>query len=199
MKVNCDSEGIQKARNVIREGGIVIFPTDTVYGIGCDPFNKASVERIYQIKKRDKKKALPILTYSLEFALEIVEFDKLSKIIAQKFWPGPLTLILKLKDKKLKESLGIRNKIAIRVPDHQCLLSILKDTKFLVGTSANISGEKTYTKAQGWYTKFAGVDIFVDGGDIDNKGESTILEIENRTPIIHRQGPIKKEEIEEYL
>lgn len=199
MKVNCDSDGIQKARNVIKEGGIVIFPTDTVYGIGCDPFNKVSVEKIYRIKKRDKKKALPILTYSIDFASEIVEFDKLSKTIAQKFWPGPLTLILKLKDRKLKESLGIEEKIAIRVPDNQCLLSILKESKFLVGTSANMSGEKAYTKAQDCYAKFADFDIFVDGGDIDNKGESTILEIENKTLIIHRQGPIKKEVIEKYL
>jgi len=199
MRVNCSFEGIQKVIKTIKDGGIVVFPTDTVYGIGCDPFNKTSVDKIYQIKNRDKNKSFPVLTYSINFALEIAEFDKFSKIIAQKFWPGPLTLILKLKNKKLQESLGIEGKIAIRVPDNQCLLSILKDSKFLVGTSANMSGEKSYTKSQDCYSNVSGFDIFVDGGDIDYKGESTILEIDNGNLVIHRQGPITKEEIEKFL
>ena len=79
MKVNCDSEGIGQASNVIKEGGTVVFPTDTVYGIGCDPFNKNSVDKIYQIKQRDKNKPFPVLTYSADFASEIVEFDEVSK------------------------------------------------------------------------------------------------------------------------
>jgi L-threonylcarbamoyladenylate synthase len=199
MKVNCDAIGIEKATKVIKDGGIAVFPTDTVYGIGCDPFNKNAVDRIYEIKKRDKKKPFPILTHSMGFASEIVEFDKISKKIAEKFWPGPLTIILKLKDKTLKETLGLDEKIAIRVPNNKCLLNILKNSKFLVGTSANLSGEKSFTISQECYQKVTGYDVFVDGGDIENKGESTIVEIENGFPIIHRVGPIKKEEIEEYL
>ncbi len=199
MKVNCDSEGISQASNAIKEGGTVVFPTDTVYGIGCDPFNKNSVDKIYQIKQRDKKKPFPVLTYSAEFASEIVEFDQVSKKIVEKFWPGPLTIILKLKEEKLKDSLGIEDKIAIRVPNNQCLLEILKNVKFLIGTSANLSGQSSFTKSQECYQQVKGYDVFVDGGDTNNKGESTILEIENGIPIIHRQGPITKEEIEKYL
>ena len=199
MKVNCDSEGIGQASNVIKEGGTVVFPTDTVYGIGCDPFNKNSVDKIYQIKQRDKNKPFPVLTYSADFASEIVEFDKGSKKIVEKFWPGPLTLILKLKEEKLKDSLGIEDKIAIRVPNNQCLLEILKNVKFLIGTSANLSGQGSFTKSQECFENVTGYDVFVDGGDTDNKGESTILEIKDGIPIIHRQGPITKEEIEKYL
>ena len=195
MKVKCDKEGIEKAAKIVKDGGIVVFPTDTVYGIGCDPYNKKSVDKIYQIKGRSKTKPFPILAYSFDVASEIVEFDKDSKKIADKFWPGPLTLILKLRDERLKESLNLKEKIAIRVPNNPCLLNLLKNSKFLIGTSANISGENSFTKSQDCYQKIREYDIFLDGGDIESKGESTILEMDQGKPIIHRTGGLKKEEI----
>jgi len=199
MKVKCDKEGIDKAAKVAKDGGIIVFPTDTVYGIGCDPYNKKSVDKIYQIKGRPKTKLFPILAYSYDVASEIVEFDKDSKKIADKFWPGPLTLILKLRDERLKESLNLKEKIAIRVPNNPCLLNLLKNSKFLVGTSANISGENSFTKSQDCYQKIREYDIFLDGGDIEDKGESTILEMEQGKPIFHRIGALKKEEILEFI
>jgi len=195
MKVKCDKEGIEKAAKVAKDGGIIVFPTDTVYGIGCDPYNKKSVDKIYQIKDRSKSKPFPVLAYSFDVASEIVEFDKDSKKIADKFWPGPLTLILKLRDERLKESLNLKEKIAIRVPNNPCLLNLLKNSKFLVGTSANISGENSFTKSEDCYQKIREYDIFLDGGDIEDKGESTILEMEQGKPIFHRLGELKKEEI----
>jgi len=194
LKVDCNKEGIEKAYQMINEGGIVIYPTDTVYGIGCDPYNKSSVEKIYQIKKRSKEKPLPILGYSLSTINEIVEFDEESKKIAGAFWPGPVTLILKLKDEKLKEILRV-DKIAVRVPDNQCLLDILKNCKFLIGTSANYSGEGSFTNSKECLEKLKEYDIFVDGGNISSKGESTILEISRGKLVIHREGALKKEEI----
>jgi L-threonylcarbamoyladenylate synthase len=195
MKVKCDKEGIEKASKIVNDGGIVVFPTDTVYGIGCDPYNKKSVDRIYQIKGRSKTKPFPILAYSMDAASKIVEFDNDSKKIAEKFWPGPLTLVLKLRDEKLKESLNLKEKIAIRVPNNQCLLNLLKNSKFLIGTSANLTGETPFTKSQDCYQKIKECDIFLDGGDIESKGESTILEIDQGKPIIHRTGALKEEEI----
>lgn len=199
MKVKCDKEGIEKAAKVAKDGGIIVFPTDTVYGIGCDPYNKKSVDKIYQIKGRSKTKPFPILAYSFDVASEIVEFDKDSKKIADKFWPGPLTLILKLRDERLKESLNLKEKIAIRVPNNPCLLNLLKNSKFLVGTSANISGENSFTKSKDCYQKIREYDIFLDGGDIEDKGESTILEMDQGKPIFHRLGGLKKEEILEFI
>ena len=198
MKVKCDEQGIEKASEIIKDGGVVVFPTDTVYGIGCDPYQKKSVDRIYQIKGRPESKPFPVLVYSLDVASEIAEFDTDSKRIAEKFWPGPLTLILKLKDEKLKKSLNLNEKIAIRVPNNQCLLNLLKRSKLLVGTSANLSGEPSLTKSQDCYQKIREFDVFLDGGDIQNGGESTILEIEQGKPIIHREGPLK-EEITEFF
>ncbi len=199
MKVKCNKEGIEKASKVTKNGGIIVYPTDTVYGIGCDPYNKKSVDKIYQIKQRPKTKPFPILAYSIDVASEIVEFDIDSKKIAKKFWPGPLTLILKLRDKKLKESLNLNEKIAIRVPNNQCLLSLLKNSKLLIGTSANLSGESSFTKSEDCYQKIKEYDIFLDDGDIKGGGESTILEIVKGKPIIHRAGTLKKEEITEFL
>jgi len=198
MIVKCDKQGIEKATKIISEGGVVVFPTDTVYGIGCDPYNKSSVEKIYQIKKRSKDKPLPILGYSMSTINEIAEFDEESKKIAEAFWPGPLTLVLKLKDEKLKEILKV-DKIALRVPDNQCLLDILKDSKFLIGTSANYSGEKPFTNSTECSERLKEYDIFVDGGNISSKGESTILEIKQGELIIHREGALKKEEITRFF
>lgn len=195
MKLKCDEGGIEKASKVIRNGGIVIYPTDTVYGIGCDPYNKKSVEKIYQIKQRSYSKPLPILAYSIEDVSKIAEFDKESKKIAEKFWPGPLTLILKLRDEKLQDSMNLKEKVAIRVPNNQCLLNLLKNSKFLVGTSANKSGEPSFTKSQDCYQKIKDCDVFLDGGNIKNGEESTILEMYQETLVIHREGALKKEEI----
>jgi L-threonylcarbamoyladenylate synthase len=197
LKVKCDKEGIRKASQVVKNGGIVVFPTDTVYGIGCNPYNKKSVEKIYQIKQRPKTKPFPILAYSFDVASEIVEFDKDSKKIAKKIWPGPLTLVLNLRDEKLKKSLNLNEKIAIRVPDNKCLQGLLKNSKFLIGTSANLSGERSFTKSQDCYKGIREFDIFLDGGDIENGVESTILEVDKGKPIIHRKGALKEEEIKE--
>ena len=195
LKVSCNKEGIEKASQIVSRGGIVIFPTDTVYGIGCNPYNKEAVEKIYKIKSRDIMKSVPILTYSIETAEKIVEFDKFTKKIVEKFWPGPLTVILKVTDKKIKESLNLENKIAIRVPDHKCTLELLKKCNFLVGTSANISGDLPYTDPEECLKNLENYDVFVDGGIITSKGESTIIEIENEQIKIIREGSLTKDDI----
>jgi len=195
LKVNCDKEGIAKASQIISQGGIVIFPTDTVYGIGCDPYNKTSVKKIYEIKSRNILKSLPILTSSIETAEKIVCFDKISKKIVEKFWPGPLTLILKVTDEKIKESLNLENKIAIRVPNHKCTLELLKKCDFLVGTSANVSGSLPHTNPEKCMKNVKNYDIFVDGGLIQSQGESTIIEIADEEIKIIREGSLTKEEL----
>ena len=195
MKVNCDNEGIGKSVKVFNEGGIVVFPTDTVYGIGCDPYNKSAVEKIFKIKSRSITKSLPVLTDSIQTAEKIVNFDRLTKKIAEKYWPGPLTLILTVIDEEIKKSLSLDEKIAIRVPNHKCTLKLLEKCKFLVGSSANISGDSPYTNPENCYKNLQGFDIFVDGGIITSKGESTIIEIKNEEIKIIREGSLTKEEI----
>jgi len=195
LKVTCNKEGIEKASKIINQGGIVVFPTDTVYGIGCDPYNKDSVRKIYEIKSRKISKPFPVLVYSKDIAERIAFFDEFTKKIVERFWPGPLTIILKLTDENLKESLNVTDKIAIRVPNHKCTLELLKKCNFLVGTSANISGHSSFTNPDECFNNLREYDIFVDGGIITSKSESTIIEIENEKIKIIREGSLSHEEI----
>ncbi|HMK33295.1 MAG TPA: L-threonylcarbamoyladenylate synthase, partial [Nitrosopumilaceae archaeon] len=145
MIVACDSDGIKLAAIAVKRGGLVVFPTDTVYGVGCDPRNPKSIESIYRIKKRNESKNLPVLGYSKKEISKIAIFDKISNEIADKFWPGSVTLVLKLKDEKIKRAMNLDYKIAVRVPNHPCTLSLLKECKLIVGTSANHSGNPPYS------------------------------------------------------
>jgi len=195
LKIKCDKEGIIKAIDIIKNGGVVIFPTDTVYGIGCNPYNKEAIQRIYKIKSRESVKQLPILAFSKKIVEKIVEFDRNSEKIAQKVWPGPLTLILKLTDEKIKSSLNMADKIAVRVPNHQCALELLKKCELIIGTSANISGTGPFRNPKECYENLHGYDVFLDGGIITSNGESTIIEFEDGELKIHRQGVLTREEI----
>ena len=195
LKVVCNKTGIEDAARIITNGGIAVFPTDTTYGIGCNPYNKEAVKKVYDIKSRDRSKPFPILVYSKEIAEKIILFDNLSKKIVEKFWPGALTIILPSADIKLKDSLGVKEKIAIRIPNHKCTLKLLEKCNLLIGTSANISGESSVTDPNECMKNLQNYDIFLDGGPIISKGESTIIEIENEKIKIIREGALSKKEI----
>ena len=195
MKMDCNEKGIEKTWQVIKKGGIAIFPTDTVYGIGCNPYNINAVKKIYEIKSREKIKSLPVLAYSLDIVKEITCIDSFTEKIIKKYWPGPLTLILKLTDKKLKKSLKLDKKIAVRIPDSKCTLKLLEKCGLLVGTSANISGNSSYTNPNECIKNIKNYDIFLNGGTITSKGESTIIEIENDKIKIIREGVLKIKDI----
>nr|AIF15487.1 Sua5/YciO/YrdC/YwlC family protein (rimN, SUA5) [uncultured marine thaumarchaeote KM3_70_D10] len=195
MKVNCNDEGIRKSVEIIENGGVIIFPTDTVYGIGCNPYDTNAVKKIYEIKSREKIKSLPVLASSIEIVKQISIIDEFTEKIIKKYWPGPLTLILKLKDKNLKESLNLEDKIAVRIPNSVCTLKLLNKCNLLVGTSANVSGDSSFTDPQECMKNVKNYNIFVDGGTITSKGESTIIEIENEKIHVIREGALKKEDI----
>jgi L-threonylcarbamoyladenylate synthase len=194
LKVSCDTKGVEIAVKTLQNGGIVVFPTDTVYGIGCDPYNADAIKTIYKIKKRDDSKLFPVLGYSREELERIVEFDDKSKKIADKFWPGQVTLILKIKDEKIKKSLNLEEKIAVRIPKNRCIMSLLKNCKLLVGTSANISGTSSFKDPNECRNNITGYDVFIDDGIIQSSGESTVVEIDDEIKIL-REGVVSKESI----
>ena len=195
MIVSCDQNGIATAFEAVKNGDIVVFPTDTVYGIGCDPFNEKAIKAIYRIKGREGSKQLPVLGFSIIDISKIAIFDELSNRLASKFWPGPLTLILPIKEKKIAKSLGLEKKIAVRVPNHPCVLELLKKCRLLVGTSANLSGQRSPADATEIIGKLEGYDVLLDGGAIQNPVESTIVEVtENKLHIV-RKGKISEEEL----
>ena len=197
MKISCNDVDIQIASKVINDGAIAIFPTDTVYGLGCNPYNHDAVLSLYEIKKRKRTKHFPVIGYSKKELEKIAEFNPLEEKIAEKFWPGPITLILKVKDEEIQKSLELEGKIALRVPNNQCILALLKECKLLVGTSANISGTATFNDPKECSENLSGYDLFMDGGIISSQGESTIVEIENNDVKIIRKGNISEEMINE--
>jgi L-threonylcarbamoyladenylate synthase len=199
LKISCNNLDTQKAVQIINKGGIVIFPTDTVYGIGCDPYNKKGVLSLYKIKKREKTKPFPVIGYSKEELEKIAEFDNKAEKIAEMFWPGPITLILKIKDENIKKSLGLGKKIAVRVPDNQCVLSLLKECKLLVATSANISGNTSPVDPNDCERNLNGYDLLIDGGILSDDGESTIVEIDKGEVKIVRNGSISEEELKKIV
>jgi len=197
LKISCNDADIQIATKAINDGAIVVFPTDTVYGLGCNPYNHDAVQSIYEIKKRKKTKPFPVIGYSKKELEKIAEFNSLEEKIAEKFWPGPITLILKIKDKEIQKSLDLEGKIAVRVPNNQCILALLKECKLLVGTSANISGTGPFNDPKECGKNLSGYDLLIDGGIISGQGESTIVEIENNDVKILRKGNVSEEMIKE--
>jgi L-threonylcarbamoyladenylate synthase len=195
MILPCNDSGIKDAYEIIQEGGVVAFPTDTVYGIGCDPRNQNAVNRIYAIKGREKTKYLPVLAYSKKDIENIAFFDEISEKIADKFWPGPVTLILRVKDKKIEEILDLKGKIAVRVPNHPCILALLEKCRVLIGTSANFSGQSSFSDSSELTGKFSGYDLLLDGGRITDSCESTIVEVVGNELKIVREGKIKSESL----
>jgi len=195
LKISCNDTDIQIATKAINDGAVVVFPTDTVYGLGCNPYNHEAVLSLYEIKKRKKTKPLPVIGYSKKELEKIAEFNPLEGKIAEKFWPGPITLILKVKDKEIQKSLDLDGKIAVRVPNNQCVLALLKECKLLVGTSANISGAAPFNDPKECSKNLSGYDLLIDGGIISSQGESTIVEIENNDVRILRKGNVSEEEI----
>ena len=126
---------------------------------------------------------------------QITIIDEFTEKIVKKYWPGPLTLILKLRDKNLKKSLNLEDKIAVRIPNSVCTLKLLNKCNLIVGTSANVSGDSSFTNPQECIKNVKNYDVFVDGGTITSKGESTIIEIENEKIHVIREGALKKEDI----
>jgi len=197
LKISCNDADIQIAAKAINDGATVVFPTDTVYGLGCNPYNHEAVLSLYEIKKRKKTKPFPIIGYSKKELEKIAEFNPLEEKIAEKFWPGPITLILKIKDKEIQKSLDLEGKIAVRVPNNQCVLALLKKCKLLVGTSANISGTASFTDPDECSKNLIGYDLLVDGGIIPSQSESTIVEIIDDSIKILREGNVSEKEIRE--
>ena len=196
--VSCDEQGINQVLESYKKGKIIGFPTDTVYGIGCDPFNKNSISKIFDLKNRSDEKKFPILGYSKEDFEKIVQFNSKADKISKRFWPGQVTMLLPIR-KEINDRIENNGKLAVRVPNNECLLSILKQCKLIVGTSANISGEESIIDSHDYIMKLPEIDVLVDGGKINSSGESTIIDFVDDGLKIIREGTISKKEIEKLL
>lgn len=197
--VSCNDHGIAQCARKVKEGGIVVFPTDTVYGIGCDPFNDSAVERVFRIKSRQSMKHLPVLVSDQKAAENLVDLDQDGRLLARRFWPGPLTIVAPLIEMQISRRVTAgADTLGVRVPAHSCTLALLAECRYLVGTSANLSGKlppKTADDVR--HSGLKGFDMLLDGGKVTGGIESTIYDITGR--VIIREGAIPSATIRNVL
>jgi L-threonylcarbamoyladenylate synthase len=188
---------IASCASTLSDGGIIVFPTDTVYGIGCNPYYDESVERIFQIKDRSEDKPLPVMGYSISDIEKLVHMSPLAKSLAQYFWPGALTIVSPCKDNNIsRRVMGGGDNLAVRIPDNRCTQSLLRFCKYLIGTSANVSGRKPCTSSYEVLSSgLSGFDLVLDGGALGGGIESTIIEVIDSNVRILREGVIKSDKV----
>ena len=185
-----EGDSIETAARVVRQGGLIAYPTDTVYGLGCDPFNHAAVRRLFEAKGRGPKPA-PVLCGSAEKAAELVKLEGRALELASSHWPGALTIVAPLRSKVAPELTQGKPYLGVRVPDHPgCLRLITSCGGWLTGTSANLSGHPSSRSAAETMDQLGGaVDVVLDGGRLDGS-ESTVVRVEGGEVTILRTGPV---------
>jgi L-threonylcarbamoyladenylate synthase len=189
---------IEKGVEILQKGGVIAFPTDTVYGLGADAFNSTAVERIYEIKNRPKHQQFPLLIADVKQLTALAEpIPEIAWFLARRFWPGGLTLVLS-KTNSVPPHLTSGTTIAVRVPDHpvcQALIQHLGNP--IIGTSANVSGQPAALTAQEVGQQLEGrVDLIINGGKCPGGKESTIVDITREPPTILRHGIISSHEVD---
>jgi L-threonylcarbamoyladenylate synthase len=183
---------IEVVKKAIKQGKVLVCPTDTVYGLIADATNKEAVKKLFKIKKRKREKAVPIFVKDIKAVKQLVEVDKEKEMIFKKVWPGEITIILK--KKKGIKLFGVAKKtIALRIPNYKLLNILLsRINKPLTGTSANISGKKATTKIKEVISPFKNKknlpDLILDAGNLKKSLPSTIIDLTGIKPKILRVG-----------
>lgn len=202
LKVDNSSEGeiaLEKAAKIIKDGGLVAFPTETVYGLGGDAKNPRSSKKIYRAKGRPSDN--PLIVHIADFSqLEEIalEVPDVARELSDEFWPGPLTLILKKNKVIPKQTTGGLDTVAVRMPSSEIARELIKKSECLIAApSANVSGKPSPTEAKHVFTDLSGrIDAVIDGGEAVIGLESTIVDLTGDTPMILRPGAITKEMLE---
>ena len=189
-------ESIQQALEVLQAGGLVAFPTDTVYGVGALAFDGKAVESIYTAKDRPVEKAIPVLLGDVEDINKVTsEVPLMAKKLAERFWPGPLTIVVP-KHLGLPDSVSATNTVGVRVPDHIVARSVLRAAGPMAVTSANLSGQPSPSTAQEVFAQLNGrIALILDGGKTPGGVPSTVVDCIGAKPVIGRKGPITFDEI----
>ncbi len=183
---------------VIQRGGTAIFPTDTVYGIGCDPMRASAVDAIFALKGRPRDKPLSLHFGSVTELLEYAGANALARVAAEAFLPGPLTLVVARPSFVDARVTAGRPTVGLRVPKHEVARVILERCGPFAGTSANLSGKPAYTGERSGDVLPA-ADIRVDDGPTPLRTESTIVDVSGSVPRLIRAGAIALERLESVL
>ena len=197
-----DPEVIRRAGQIIKEGGLVAFPTETVYGLGGDALNPASSRKIYAAKGRPSDNPLIVHVCRLEdIELIVSEIPPEAEKLAEAFWPGPLTMIFKKSDLVPKETTGGLDTVAVRFPSNRIAQALIDASGgFIAAPSANRSGRPSPTVAKYCMEDLDGrVEMIIDGGEVGIGLESTIIDLTEGSPVILRPGFVNRKMLEEVL
>lgn len=191
---NLDFSLIQEVAARIREGQILVLPTDTAYGLTGNPSDASVVQRILKVKQRREKLGMPLLADSLSQAHELVTLPPLAEEIAAHFWPGAVTIIAPAHQEYPLGILGPKNSLAVRVPNHPVALAIIRATGYpIIGTSANVSNTPSPRSAEAAAADLEGlVDFILDAGPTQHSMDSTIINFTVEPPQIIREGAIAR-------
>lgn len=193
-------DGIEESIKVIKDGGVIVFPTDTVYGLVCDATSQKAIQKLFQIKKRDLKKPIPVFVKDIEMAKQIAVVDEKQESFLKKVWPGKVTVILRAKIDFPQGVLGEDKTIGLRIPDYVPLNALFnKINKPLSGTSANLAGEHSCLDINDVVAQFANEklqpDLIVDGGTLNSSQSSTVVDLTGKELKVLRKGDLKEEEL----
>ncbi len=191
---------LQHALDILQHGGLVAFPTDTVYGLAALPFQAETVERLYIAKGRNTERAIAILLGDLSQANQVaLAVSPMALRLAERFWPGPLTLIVP-RLPSLPSALTANQTIGVRIPDHPVALALLRLAGPLAVTSANLTGQGNTVTAQEVYAQLKGrIHLILDGGQAPGGVPSTVLDCTSPEPLVIRAGPISLRQMVEVL
>ncbi len=191
---------VEQAISILKQGGIVAFPTDTVYGLGACISIPQAVERIYQVKERPRSMALSLLLADKSQIGEVAEpVPPIAWLLADKFLPGALTMVLPRAKSVPDIITGGGATVAVRIPAHPVPVALARGLGApIVGTSANLSGKPSSLTAEEVYAQLGGkVDLIIDGGRCPGGKESTIVDLTGEAPVLLREGAISREELEQ--
>jgi L-threonylcarbamoyladenylate synthase len=198
---NRDLSPIARAAALVREGAVGAYPTDTFYGLACDPRDAKAVARLFAVKGRDARVPSPLIGASMEQLSAAVEFSELARRLAAAFWPGPLSLILPARPVICRAVLGGRTSAAVRVPAEPTSCALADAFGFCItATSANLSGEPPVTRAQDLSVALVKQLAFVlDGGQTPGHAPSTIVDLTTDDPRLVRPGAVPWNKVLESL
>lgn len=200
--IQSDRDIIEEAGKILKKGGLVAFPTETVYGLGADALNEQAAEKIYAAKGRPSDNPLIVHIAGMEDLPRIAEIiPEEAKIVAEKFWPGPLTMIFDKTGIVPYETTGGLNTVAVRMPSSDIARELIRaGGGFIAAPSANTSGRPSPTMAQHVEEDLNGkIDMILDGGTVEIGVESTILDMTVSPPMLLRPGAVTKEMLEELI
>ena len=201
MKIlEATTKNIIDASRIVKKGGLAIFPTETVYGLGCDPFNIDSVQRIIDTKG-NRTKPLPILASSINAVKKVAYISSNGRKMAKNFWPGPLTIIFPKKDNISDIVTFHQNSVGLRIPNNNVALKLIQlSGGLLIGSSANKTDEKPPKKIDEISKELKeNVDIILDDGPTSQGIPSTVVDLTTENPKIIREGPINLKQLLNFL